>query len=123
MYCTPSTTTNMNMRLRTGSDDTDATYHIQFFDISSSSVTASNSISQAQWKLQSANQDSPNGYNMTIFNPNKAENTVAFLGTIRHLALSYPGFSKLTSVQYTGLTIFPASGTITGSISVFGVNK
>ena len=124
-----STGTNNNMRLRvSGADNTTSNYMRQYIYASSTTIAAARSNSQTTWLL------GDHGTSRTInivdlVSPNLAQVT----GGIHFSAMYYNsatenawlqnglGFNATT--QFTGFSIYPSSGTITGTVSVYGYNK
>jgi DNA-directed RNA polymerase specialized sigma54-like protein len=63
-------------------------------------------------------------FNMDFCNPNLAERTI-FLGQSVQSGDVWigQGGTHTLDTAYTGFTIFPASGTLSGTVSVYGYNK
>ena len=112
------------MRLR--SSGTDATGSNYAWALGSNSYTTSGTFdgnTETSWIVGNTGGAAAN-FNMDICNPNLAERT-NFLGQ----SLQSPavwigtGGTHTLDTAYTGFTIFPASGTLSGSLSVYGYNK
>jgi hypothetical protein len=124
---TGSTSTNTLMRLRTSSDDSSASYNKQYLYAASTTVLAARSNGQTSWLLGDHGTDLT--FNTTdLIGPNLAQPTGGFqLAGQLFASGSNNWFSNVlghtASTQFTGFTIYPASGTITGTVSVYGYNK
>jgi hypothetical protein len=116
-----------------GADNTTSNYHqhIAFVSSASGSYSGANYASATNFYVSSSNGiNAIKGIDLTVYNPFLSTNTL-LTGLHTHSAAAGAGnynggfmeggFSATTS--FTGFSIFPNSGTITGSISVFGVNK
>jgi hypothetical protein len=126
---TGSTGTNNNMRLRvSGADNTTSNYMRQYIYASSTTLAAARSNSQSTWLL--GDHGTSRTVNiLDLISPNLAQVT----GGVHFAAMYYNsstenawlqnglGFNAAT--QFTGFTIYPSSGTITGTVSVYGYNK
>ena len=124
-----TTNTDVDFRLRVaGADNSSSNYYRSSIFQSSSTITSQRLSAQTQWNgiaevatgVQSAAQ-------INIFNPFATQytsalqqNTAVVNGNITQSIRSY-GTDVTTS--YTGFTIIPVSGTITGSLSVYGYNN
>ena len=122
-----SASTDNQLRLRTGgSDETASQYTTQVISGSSSSASASQQ-STTFWNLGGSNTNTRFAYRGDLFNP---------FGTGQHLHLSQVfrlnsssafvaevNAGRLdTATSYDAFTLFPASGTITGRVAVYGYN-
>ena len=122
-----STSTNTLMRLRTSSDDSSASYNKQYLYAASTTILAARSNGQTSWLLGDHGTDYT--FNtIDLIAPNLAQTTGGFqLAGQLYASGSNNWFSNVlghtASTQFTGFTIYPASGTITGSVSVYGYNK
>ena len=127
---TGSTGTNNNMRLRvSGADDTTSNYMRQYIYSSSTTIAAARSNSQSTWLLGDHDGSNRTVNIVDLISPNLARVT----GGVHFSAMYYNsssanawlqnglGFNAAT--QFTGFTIYPSSGTITGTVSVYGYNK
>lgn len=124
-----SATTNTSFQMMTGTNtkDTSATYN-RFGFYWLAGVTALDATGQTSWFVTNHGTTSSAYSNSqtTIFRPN-----VASVKTeIRHRG--YSGDSDLTvyldetttaTTAYTGLYLLPTSGTITGTITIYGYRK
>jgi hypothetical protein len=122
-----SASTDNQLRLRSGStDETSSNYTRQIIEGSSSSAGASQSTTTF-WNLGGSSTNTRFAYRADFFNP---------FGTGQHLFLSQvfrlnsssafvlesQGGRLDTATSYDSFTLYPASGTITGRIAVYGYN-
>jgi hypothetical protein len=121
--------TNTNFQMMTGTNTKETTavyYRVGFYW--TSSITNFNGAAQNQWFNinHGTSATSYSNSEMTVFRPN-----VSGVKTEARLR-GYSGDSDLTvfidqystpTVSYTGLYLFPASGTITGTITIYGYRK
>jgi hypothetical protein len=127
---------NVNWRLRAGAppaDNTTSNYHShrQASDTNATTYSAASNAAGSSFQFSSsAGANSVKGVDFTVYNPFATNNTL-FNGMHSYSSASgaglysggnvHGGFSATTS--FTGFSIIPTSGNITGSVSVFGVNK
>jgi len=121
-------------RLRvSGADNSTSNYNSHMSQSSSTANTyaGAGSASATSWFLTSSlGTTSVKGMNINLLNPFATANTL-FNGTYSYSGTGgaaayngghiFGGFAATTS--FTGFSLIPASGTITGTISVYGVNK
>jgi hypothetical protein len=121
-----STGTNNNMRLRTSSDDTTSNYMRQYLYAASTTVAAARSNSQTTWLLGDHNSTRRTNAVVDLFSPNLAQVTggqhysAMFYDSSTENAWLQNGLGHNSTTQFTGFTIYPSSGTITGNIRVYG---
>ena len=124
---TSSAQTDMRLRMRSGStDESSANYWFGAFYKSFAGAVLSNdnqsttstsfalAYNSTEWDFL-ANLFNPFGSTRTKFDAQLASNT----GTVNYY---HSGLYNATT-SYDGFTIFPVTGTITGSVSVYGFNK
>jgi hypothetical protein len=120
------------MRLRvSGADNTTSNYYWSGLYNASSATTVVGEGGAAQSSFGYGYMESPTAggaiYSLTLSNPFASFNTAYHGNSSRWTStanLNYVNsgaFSATTS--FTGFTIFPDSGTITGTVSVYGINK
>lgn len=113
------------MRLRSGgADDSSANYSYQHLTGQGTTVSAANSSAQTSWLAGSAYSINTPAQEILIVAPNFAgrtsyKTTFTQDGGSGLFLRTYAG-DLATGTQYTGLTIYPQSGTITGAIRVYG---
>jgi hypothetical protein len=120
-----STDGELRMRLRvSGADNSTSNYHYQNLEASSTTVGAARYTSQTSWQL--SYEEDTNYHEIMIYNPFTSEKTVGDVkvarGNTTPVFMNFTlGFGATTS--FTGFSIFPSGGNVTGILSVFGVNK
>jgi hypothetical protein len=121
-----TTNVDVDFRLRvSGTDNSSSNYNRSSIFQSSTTVSGQRLTAQAQWAgVAEAQSTLQNASEMQIFNPFEttyasalSRSSAATFGTITQSIRTY-GIDVTTS--YTGFTIYPASGTISGTLSVYG---
>jgi hypothetical protein len=120
-----STGTTLNMRYRVGgADDSTSNYNFQRLGASSTIVNGAKSSTQTSQSIGLPG-GSRNSTNVEIYSPFLTATTnfqsSNYSDGHQNLQLFYGIFTATTS--FTGFTLIPASGTITGTVSVYGYNK
>lgn len=119
----------LTVRLRAGGvDDTAGNYRRQYIEAQSTSVAGARATAEGSWGgvLGGYTEATSCGfYRLWISNPHGTVRTTAwadasYLATGNITAYSAVGEHDLTTA-YDGITFIPASGTITGSLYVYGV--
>ncbi len=117
-------------QLRVSGTDTTTNYRRQQVNASSTTLTGERAVSQTSFSAAlGRTETTATGYGeLFVFNPQEAVYTGAWsnggFATSGNLELNYRAHSQDTTASgFTGITIFPVTGTITGSISVFGWAK
>jgi hypothetical protein len=127
----PTNSAAFSLRLRaSGTDDTAAQYNNAFFNVrtnNTSGVSAANA-SATSATLESIVANFKNSVSMDIFSPQLAKYTsgvgVCHMGISASDAKMYfGGFQLSNTTVYDSMSWIIASGTITGSYSVYGYNK
>lgn len=120
-----SATLGMSLRFRvSGADNTTSNYNSQALSAASTSVAGSRSTAQTSMGFTDTSVD-PNFAQITVLNPFATAKTMVggygiFNGGSGIEVQNKMGtFTATTS--FTGFSIFPASGTITGTIRVYGL--
>ena len=107
------------LRLKTGSDDSSSNYYWQRIVANSTTVSGSSQSSQTSFDI-GRYLDNTTGRFLNIFRPNIADRTgYESHGSTWEYLVNYGGLLD-TTTQYTGFTIFASSGTLSGTISVYG---
>ena len=114
------------MRLRvSGTDASGANYAYQTLNAIGASVSAGRGTGLTSWDIF-RNDTSYNGGVAYIFRPNVAATTQYTSSngwSLDGARISLNGGSHSLSTAYTGFSLVPNSGTITGTISTYGINK
>ena len=124
---TKSTNSNVVIRLRvSGADNTSGNYAYQFLR-GTGSTASTNAVNNTFWGLN-ADDTQNQADTMYLFSPFLTSNTMlqnfsisGLGGTSGQFVLTGGRFNDTTS--FTGFSVVATNGTITGSVSVFGVNK
>ena len=125
---TASTGVGLYIKLRVGGVSAATNYNYQALSISSTSVTAVRVASSTYAEIGSiAPQESAvtlNLYNPAVavatnFDATTAYNSAAFTSPVSYL---YTG-NHSTATAYDGIEIYPSSGTLTGSYTIYGWSK
>jgi len=118
---------DLNLRLRVGGADnsTASSYVRQLMEASGSSVSAGRTTTDRH-VFGVTNDILSNAQSLTVFNPFIAQPTVFYsqdLNSRSNAFIAVWGGTHNQSTSYTGFTIFPSAGNITGKITVFGYSK
>jgi hypothetical protein len=124
-----SATMSLNMRLRvSGADNSSSNYasSLRFIDSSSNNLFDVSAVSQSTWKIGGAFSGFPGFAEMSINTPfssaptnmmNRWVNNRATTGAVEN----YYGASSFgSSTSFTGFTLYPNTGTMTGTVRVYG---
>jgi hypothetical protein len=120
---------NVEMRLRvSGADATAGNYVRQILNASGTSLAGQRSTNQTEWaQIATAPATTENSFMFfKIFNPARA---VATYATTEHndgetgngLVLAHRTYTHTLTTAYDGFTIFPSSGTFSGTVRVYGL--
>lgn len=117
------------MRMRaSGTDATGSDYAWQTIEANGTSVSGSRSTSQSSYRVISLRTDA-NGSDVAVnvFRPYVASQTniathISYDSYAGALLSAHVGTHNI-STAYDGFTFFPLSGTVTGTVSVFGYKK
>ena len=123
---TTAADTDLTLRLRTTTDDSTADYRCRNIAINNAGATASygsgNTLSEI-YCIQIATANKTTQGIVNFFNPNKATATgITGQSISNNLGITF-NCQKANTTQYTGFTILIGSGTATGSVQLYGVNK
>jgi hypothetical protein len=123
-----STGASLNMRLRvSGSDNSNSNYYWVYYGISATNTTldpGNSNGAATQWNI--GYNDDTNGSMETINIRNPYLSLVtsfnnSYTGIEDNNVYPYHGGGRTTvTTSYTGFTIFPTSGTISGKVRVYG---
>ncbi len=131
---TSSANDKFRLRMRvSGADNTTSNYSNHMSLLSSASISYLGQLATAATSFLITSADGTNsvkGVDLTIYNPFLSERSLitgihvcsGTSGGTAYFGGTTTGALNLTT-SFTGFTIFPESGTATGSVSVFGVNK
>ena len=113
-------------RLRvSGSDDTNATYAGQYLFLYGSTVDCSRAATGTYFDLGGVTGSDTNTFTMQIARPFDSVKTQAIydhaFGTGVNIQRAAHGFNFNATTSFTGFTIFPNTGNITGDVRVYGL--
>jgi hypothetical protein len=119
---TGSTSLVLNYRLRTASDDSSANYFHQEFTSSSTTNTGTRTSTATSGRLAGLVGTDPVMVVSNINAPNLAQFTLMNVSPNDQAGFSFAILTGAmrTSTQYTGITLIPSTGTITGKVRVYG---
>jgi hypothetical protein len=123
-------TTNMRLRV-SGADTSTNVYRRQISYAFGTSLSAERGLNESSWvgvlfsNTTTANSNTTN--NLEIYNPFQSKNTTAMAQILYtpegNIEIQTYGWGINNSTSYTGFTIIPDSGTISGTISTLAYNK
>ena len=126
MSITGSALTDINMRMRvSGADNSTSNYHQQRLEVGGTSVGGSRLTGTDKLQIGTVTSGVITYANITWFNPNLSSPTgyLTFSGTQLGSNISLNnyagGFSS--STVFDGITIYPGSGNITGTVRIYGL--
>jgi hypothetical protein len=121
-----TTATDVNFRLRVASvDNSSANYSRSSLFQSSTTISGQRVTAQTQWPgiVGAISTDRQYG-DLTVFNPFATQFTGAIANTFDlpsgNINQSRRTYGTTVTTSYTGFTIYPTTGTITGTVSVYG---
>ena len=124
-----TTTQSVSLRLRvSGADNSSTNYRRQTLVVSSSTVSGQRQTGETSFvaALGAVSSTEQNFNVFEIANPFQTALTTGIKNntyeTTGNLELNLQAYSFIATTSFTGFTIIPVSGTITGSVSVYGFN-
>jgi hypothetical protein len=130
MYCiqgslTSSSNGDLNFRWRvSGSDDSTSNYSYQLADINNTSANNARISSQTAGRLVGINASARTSLKIELYNPflSSTKHWVGHAGvnvdTAVYVNQITGGFNNTNS--FTGMTIYPSTGTVTGTLRIYG---
>ena len=121
-----TTNQDVSMRLRVaGADNSSANYQRSLLNQESTTLTGQRLTAQTQWAGVANVESGTKSYaQLTIYNPFLVQTTGLITDAIQipngNIGQRRAMYGTTVTTSYTGFTIFPVSGTITGTISVYG---
>jgi hypothetical protein len=122
----PSTSAYITFRLRTGSTDAETNYVYQYTRSNAQGVSANaGTLTEGYFTMQTYSTAAV--FSFDIFSPNVATPTI-FLGNDSEISTTTVTLHNTytyhnTSTAYDSITIIPSTGTVTGTVQVYGYNK
>lgn len=127
IYCLSSNNYDFNMRMRASStDNSTAKYSFQNLTASSTAISGSRTASATAWVIGEVHT-TYGCVSFDIFSPQEATQTNVLANNLSGLEATPVmvqrncGFFNTT--QFDGFSIYPAAGTITGTVAVYGYAK
>jgi hypothetical protein len=126
----PSTTADFTFRFRvSGSDNSTANYDRQFFAANGTGLSGGRSTGQTSWVLNGGALNNRHFYQIIIANPALALNKTAIesisanYDSASSIVYSTSAYSFKATTLFDGFSLITSTGTMTGRVSVYGVNK
>ena len=118
---------NMLIRMRlAGTDNSAANYDLQYGDVSGATANGGRSTGQTAWNTAGALDTTYGLQTLTFAQPFLAASTVMTLFGGGPISSAYlrSSFNRHTaSTSFDGFTMYPASGTTTGTLRVYGLRN
>ena len=118
----------VNMRFRVaGSDNSTANYTYQTLFAGGTSVTGTRSTGQTSFIYSYLDGEGPVGVITQIFNPFASERTVIMTksNSFSQAVIENANFTGVfaATTSFTGFSLLPSAGTMTGTVRVYGYNQ
>lgn len=121
---------DVGLRLRkNNADNSSSIYYRQYLNATSTSVSGARVATSSNWIVFAVRDQGPFQAILDIFNPNNATIKTGALGfkaygstSENSIIISSYTHDLTSSADFDGFTIFPASGTMSGTVSVYGYN-
>jgi hypothetical protein len=127
-FSASATDNTVDVRLRvSGTDDTGTNYRRQYVEAFSTTIGATRSTGQSLWAWGMGDTEATAiGFlQLRISNPFEAVRTTAWVDNVYRATGNIELFRNVyahdSATSYTGFSVIPAAGTITGSITVYGI--
>ncbi|MFZ9354397.1 MAG: hypothetical protein ACO25L_06245 [Candidatus Nanopelagicales bacterium] len=118
---TSSATTIWRLRLRAGgSDNTTSNYNYQLLSYNSTTLTGARSLGDNNFK-QDNNNNNIHGGQIILINPYDTENTYGHARTTSGADATISDLRFAATTSFDGFSIYPDSGTLTGTFTVWGL--
>jgi hypothetical protein len=124
-----SANTTLQIRLRAaGSDNSTSNYDFMYMGFATNNTTRNSANDgQTSWTTLPSKSTEYGGLVYDIYNPKLAKFTGFTCnyvgGDVNYFSPGVSGGIFKATTSFDSLTLFPASGTITGNVSVYGYNK
>jgi hypothetical protein len=118
----------INFRYRvSGADNSSAAYNYQNISGSGATISGSRSTNGTSTLFGYVDSNGRAGFNCNVFNPFAAQRSTYLLQSNLFSSTAIENFSVVTSfdatTSFTGFSLLPTAGNITGSIRVYGYNN
>ena len=126
--CSSSASDSLYINYRVSGTDTTTNYSRQQIIASGTTMAAARVDSGAgAYEIGAVGASATSATTFTILGPNLATPTIAFTNSGQYASSNMNNYQyalyQTDATQFTGCKIFPGSGTITGTISVYGYSK
>ena len=122
-----TTDANMSLRLRSSStDDSGSNHTYQNIIVNGTAVSAGRGSSTTAWILGTHGTNGKDGLTLNIYGPNLSQPTAGrWTGMTSYatVIINDSAFTHSLSNSYDGFTLFMASGSVTGALTVYGVRS
>jgi len=123
-----STDLNLNMRMRvSGADNTTADYDRNNITTNATNLSGGNSLNQSSWIeiITCFGSNTGTNFKIEIFNPFATEYTSARCNAVSFKSnndlLGVVGMTKEQTTSFTGFSLIPTAGNVTGFYRVYGL--
>jgi hypothetical protein len=125
---TGDTFRTINFRYRvSGADNSNASYNYQNISGSAGVISGSRSTGGTSTLFGYVDSNGRAGFNCNVFNPFATQRSTYVLQSNLFSSIAIENFSVVTSfdatTSFTGFSLLPTAGNITGSIRVYGYNN
>ena len=124
IYADPSADVNIDFRFRaSGTDNSNSNYRYFMPNAAydGSGVTNLNGLGTTFIRIGSSSTgNQPSTFSMDLFNPQELKNTYLIYSHAGEARSGSGGGTFNTTTQFDGFSVFPTSGTFTGTIKVYG---
>jgi hypothetical protein len=118
-----STAANTQFRFRVaGADDTNSVYELRLFEYVSNTIQGYDTATRNYATVMDYGTSVTSAV-IDIFNPFNAAPKTANLHSFRSSKSVHGGFQFTNSTSFTGFTLIASSGTMTGTVRVYGYNN
>ena len=121
----PSTTANHLLRLRVGAADTTTNYQYQILYAGNTSVSGARTTTASSWSVLNSDVTAAVGFICELLNPQATLSTIGKVSYLRNAASTTIAFQDnvigyTPTTSFDGLSLIAGSGTLTGTIRVYG---
>jgi hypothetical protein len=117
----------ITLRLRAGGSDTTTNYYYSFvYNVGVNTWVGSNGTGSMGNALGAGT--TPSGSSIDIYSPQRSEITTSLASYLAQYGamaptVAFSGGTQLSSTQFDGFTLIPGSGTISGTVRVYGYHN
>jgi hypothetical protein len=125
-----SCTNNGSLLVRwrvSGADDTNAVYQYEYWDAYGTTTGANQALAQTAGWIGPLSSDGRVGITSTIYSPNLLQLTQYATTSNRNIssnvAIGMINGTFTNATSFTGMTVYPSAGTITGTVKLYGYSN